>query len=153
MIRFVKITGKNRELAENLYVQPFQSDYIETVAECMIEADENTDWRPFAVYDEEEMIGFVMYGCITEEKWGSRVWMDRILIDHKFQGRGYGRKTIKYLIEKILKEYNVDKIYLSVYEENIVAVHLYKDFGFRFTGELDTKGEQVMSLSRESVGI
>ena len=153
MIRFVKITGANRNMAEKLYVKPFQKDYIETVEECMNEADADTDWRPLAVYDGEELIGFVMYGCITEEKWGSRVWMDRILIDHKFQGRGYGRKTIEALIKRLFKEYNVDKIYLSVYEENIVALHLYKEFGFRFTGELDTKGEQVMSLNRESAGV
>ena len=41
-------------------------------------------------------------------------------------------------------------IYLSVYEENHVAISLYQSYGFKFNGELDTKGEKIMVLEKSS---
>ncbi|HEL3620841.1 TPA: spermidine acetyltransferase, partial [Clostridioides difficile] len=43
-------------------------------------------------------------------------------------------------------EYNCDELYLSIFEDNKMAIKLYKDFGFEFNGELDYGGEKVMVL-------
>ena len=37
-------------------------------------------------------------------------------------------------------------IYLSVFKGNDVAAGLYKEFGFRFNGEKDIHGEDVMVM-------
>lgn len=70
--------------------------------------------------------------------------IDRLLIDARYQGRGYGRKALAGLLERLSWEYPERKIYLSVIAGNDVAIRLYGQFGFRFNGEKDVHGEDVM---------
>lgn len=52
--------------------------------------------------------------------------------------------AISALIQKIIKEYNCKKIYLSVYDVNKIAIHIYQKMGFYFNGKYDTKSEKIM---------
>ena len=45
----------------------------------------------------------------------------------------------------LIKIYNCNEIYLSLYGDNKWALHLYQKFGFQFNGELDINGEKVMA--------
>lgn len=72
-------------------------------------------------------------------------WIDRFLIDKKYQHKGLGKKSFEKLISKIKDEDNPKTIYLSVYEENEIAINLYKKLGFNFNGQLDINGELVMT--------
>lgn len=87
-----------------------------------------------------------MYGFFKNEGKKGRVWLDRFLIDKKYQNKGYAKVILPFLIDYILCEYNFNKIYLSVYEENLLAINLYKRLGFKFNGEKDINGELVMVL-------
>ena len=147
-LKFQKITDASRKDAEALTLFPDQKGFIESVAECLQEADEEERWQPYGIYDDKTLIGFTMYGCLSEASWGTRVWMDRLLIDRRFQGKGYGKAAVDALKERLFHEYDTDKIYLSVYDYNPHAVSLYKKAGFEYTGELDTKGEKVMCVQR-----
>lgn len=84
-----------------------------------------------------------MYGKLEYE---NRVWLDRFMIDYRFQNKGYGRASLDYLINSLIKEYNCNEIYLSIYEENSHAIKLYKSVGFNFNQEVDDNGEKVMVL-------
>ena len=138
-----EITFENRQEAKSLCVHDFQRGFIETVEECLQEADVCKDWRPIGLYVENQMVGFAMYGKIQEEKY-TRVWFDRLLIDASYQSKGYGKQAFKLVLKRILDEYPNEDIYLSVYKENIQAMCLYQKYGFECTGEKDTKGEQIM---------
>ena len=142
-MRIIPITNQNRKEAEALQVQPFQINYIESVAECMQEADEIQDWHPVGLYVDEELVGFAMYGNISEPKY-TRLWFDRLLIDQRYQSRGYGSLAFEIVLEEIKKTYPGKDIYLSVYDDNIRAIQMYIKHGFAYTGELDTKGEKIM---------
>lgn len=85
-----------------------------------------------------------MYGAFEYPNNETRIWLDRFLIDHHFQGKGLGKKMLQALIEHLNKIYNCDRIYLSLYEDNQVALALYQKFGFEFNGELDVNQEKVM---------
>lgn len=87
-----------------------------------------------------------MYGLFIEKDESWRVWLDRLLIDHRYQGKGYGKTSVKVLIEHILRKYGNIDIYLSVYEKNKHAIQLYINCGFKFNGALDYNGEKVMVL-------
>lgn len=143
-LHFEKITSKNRRQIEELKLYPNQTDYIETVKECLIEADENDIWRTVGIYDDQVLIGFAMYGFFQEIQTGGQVWLDRLLIDKRYQGKGYGKKAVTKLLEILNDEYKQNKVYLSVYDINKPAIHLYKKIGFYFNGEYDTKGERIM---------
>jgi len=99
-------------------------------------------WKTVGIYNDDILIGFSMYGKLED----NRVWLDRFMIDLKFQGRGYGKLSLKFLIDSLYREYKCEEIYLSIYEDNINAIELYKSYGFEFNGELDSKGEKVMIL-------
>ena len=89
------------------------------------------------------MIGFTMYGMILEPAY-TRLWFDRLLIDKQHQGKGYAKPAVQLILQEIRTHYPNTDIYLSVYAENHPAIALYRSFGFEFTGELDTKGEEIM---------
>lgn len=142
-LRFEIVTKYNRAEIESLEVFPEQNGWIETVSECMKEADELNLWRPVGLYDDDLLIGFAMYGFFPKPSPG-RLWLDRLLIDKKHQGKGYGKLAVLALIDRLHAEYTSDKVYLSVYENNANAIRLYREIGFSFNGEYDTKGELVM---------
>lgn len=140
---YVPVTTANRRQAESLRVKADQDGFIESVADCMAEADLTSDWKPVAVFDKDTMVGFAMYGRFREGG-ERRVWLDRLLIDGRFQGRGYGKAAVAGLLDRLQSEYGAQPVYLSVYADNRAAVALYESLGFTFNGEVDTKGELVM---------
>ena len=85
-----------------------------------------------------------MYGCFAQPEPEGQLWLDRLLIDKKYQGKGYGKRVVLALLDRLRTEYSCDTIYLSVYETNSHAIHLYQQIGFHFNGEYDTNGEHVM---------
>lgn len=144
-LHFEDITVHNRSQALALKVAEGQEGFIESVSQCMEEADAQRRWHPLGIYDGGTMVGFAMYGYFFWEYLpAGRVWLDRFLIDCRYQGRGYGRAALPILVQRIHQEYRCRKIYLSIIDGNEAAVHLYESFGFKFTGEKDLNGERVM---------
>ena len=137
-----RASEENEEALLALSLYPNQEHFIETVRECLDEAKDEARWVPVGIYDGETLVGFAMYGYFSDET--ESVWMDRLLIDKAYQGRGYGKEAVRLLLEVLKESYPADKIFLSVYEDNPVAISLYKKMGFFFNGALDTKGEKVM---------
>ncbi|MCB7306066.1 GNAT family N-acetyltransferase [Bariatricus massiliensis] len=145
-LHFEPVCPENRKEIESLQIFAEQIGFIETVAECMTEADEFCQWRPLGIYDGDVLVGFAMYGYFGTSLHDGRLWLDRLLIDKNYQGLGYGKAAVAALVERLHREYNNIDIYLSVYEANKAAIALYKQIGFHFTGEYDTKGEKIMLL-------
>lgn len=152
-----EVNDQNHSEVLSLKVSKSQEGFIETVKECLDEASEFHVWRPVGIYDEDIIIGFAMYGFLDETfdrhfaNGNEQVWFDRFLIDERYQGKGYGSLVLKLLIKRIYEEYECEKIYLSIYEDNEKALEMYKKIGFSFNGEYDTKGEKVMVLNHKSI--
>ena len=144
-LSLIPVTAENRDAAEKLAVCPEQKDFIEPVTECMQEADALSDWEPVCIMDGDTPVGFSMYGYMRMEK-DPRLWFDRLLIDRRYQHRGYGRKTVEAMLKRMQTEFPGKDIYTSAYEDNLTAISLYRSFGFRINGERDINGERVMVL-------
>lgn len=125
----------------NLKVNEDQFDYIEDNGRSIAESKYFDYWKPVGLYDDDLLIGFAMYGEVEGE---NRVWLDRYMIDKKFQNKGYGQKFLTILIDYIREIYNCNELYLSIFEENKNALRLYLKNGFNFNGEFDYGGEKVM---------
>ena len=138
------VTAKNVQEILKLSVRGVQASFIETTAQCLEEAEECTLYKPVGLYADECLIGFAMYGFFSEETENGRVWLDRFLIDSRYQGLGYGTIMLNALIQKLVIEFSCTQIYLSVFEENRTAIRLYEKFEFRFNGEFDLKNERIM---------
>lgn len=145
------INDKNRDEAVQLQTGPGQEHFVEDVKQCLTEADSCNCWRPVGIYDGSLLVGFAMYGFFREYEPEGRVWLDRLLIDRHFQGRGYGTQALRILLARLYREYRCRRIYLSIIEENRTAAKLYERFGFHFNGERDLNDEKVMVLDLPEV--
>ena len=144
-LRILPVGPENRAACLGLRTAPGQEGFVESVEDCLREAQGYGAWRPVALLRGEEVVGFAMYGRFRNRR---RVWLDRLLIDRAYQGRGYGRAFLGLLLERLFAEYRCDSIYLSLFDDNRQALALYESFGFVSTGERDTGGEAVMRLRR-----
>lgn len=139
-VYFRDIDYTNKSTVKNLRTKPGQERFIETVDECLKEAERYKEWHPVAIYFKEDVIGFAMYGSFGPNK---DTWIDRIMIDQEYQGKGFGKTAMVKLIDKVSKEYGIRVIYLSIIEENMIAHRLYKSLGFVYTNERDPNGELI----------
>src|SRR5699024_342812 len=139
-VYFKPIDESNKKLVRKVTLRFDQKNFIETVDECLAEAEEYEQWQPVAIYYNEDVVGFAMYGSFGPNR---HTWIDRIMIDQKYQGQGFGKEAMKGLIKKVSEEYKVDVLYLSIIEENKVAERLYKQIGFKYINEKDPNGELI----------
>jgi len=89
-------------------------------------------WITKAIYNENDMIGFSMYGYCYENNFYE---ICRIMIDHKYQGKGYGKAALQKIIEEMKKFRDCKEVFLSFDPENKVGKQLYETFGFKDTGK------------------
>ncbi|MGE7768242.1 GNAT family N-acetyltransferase [Peribacillus sp. NPDC096540] len=139
-----EVTNENVNDILKLGINTKQKSFIETTEQCLEEAKECKYYKPVGLYSDNSLVGFAMYGFFPEEGENGRVWLDRFLIDARYQGLGLGSIMLKALIQRLTKEYYCNEIYLSVVEDNQAALHLYKKFNFTFNGELDINNEKIM---------
>src|SRR5690625_1342138 len=140
------VTRSNITDVRGLTVLDEQEDFIESMEECIQDAQEDERYVPLGLYCDGEIVGFAMYG-----QFKGRVWFDRFLIDQKYQGQGLGKHFFRKMLDYLVARFDSKYIYLSVYEENQAAIQLYESFGFEFTDEMDVNGEMIMRKNREKM--
>ena len=75
--------------------------------------------------EKDKIIGFLLYSLIYD-----RIEIEQFEVITKERGKGIGDKLLKYLIEKY-QDTDIKNITLEVKEDNIVAINLYKKYGFK----------------------
>lgn len=141
MITLKPITKDNIEQVLALKVNENQKSFVITTAESLAKAYVyyKTAW-PFAVYQDEMLVGFIMMGYYEEKKYYT-LW--EFLIDGKYQGKGYGRKALLLGIQFLHDTFQVKEIYTGVALENQVAKKLYMSLGFEETGLCENGMEEL----------
>ena len=138
MIILKEITNKNIwkvcELEPFENQKDFVAENIQSLAEAYATRNEGNNALPLAVYNDVELIGFVMIGKGTvgneEEsdliKENYRLW--RLMIDKKYQGQGFGRQTIDSAMDLIrtFPFRKAQKVWLSYEPENTHAKDIYR---------------------------
>jgi len=136
------INEDNYEECLNLKVSVDNTDFVDPVAWSLAEAWVfYDDSRPFAIYADDVMVGYVLM-YIGEENHQ----IINFMIDSRFQKRGYGTAAAKLCIEYLRKDYNASKISLPVEPENINAQKLWSSVGFTMTDDMED-GYLFMRLS------
>ncbi|MBQ4617028.1 MAG: GNAT family N-acetyltransferase [Clostridia bacterium] len=135
MVHLRKITKENLDAVLELKTTKEQEAYVSTVAHSLAQAWVYRDTAyPFAVYDDEVLVGFVMMG-FYESKQQYTLW--KLLIDERYQHRGYGKQAVELAKQYLIDTFGVAEIYLGVHEDNETAIRLYQSTGFTATGETD----------------
>lgn len=120
------ISTLNKEEILALRIADYQQNFIETTIQCLNEAENDQRFIPVGLYKENVAVGFAMYGVFQHEDETERVWLDRYLIDERYQHKGLGKYFLQQLIHFLTRKYHCQKLYLSVYDDNKVAIQLYK---------------------------
>ena len=131
-----------------LSLAPAQQGFIEPISDCLEEAKQEHRFIPVALYYQQQLVGFAMFGEFCEPQ--QRIWFDRFLIDIHFQGQGLGKRFAELVMSYLYQRYAVNELYLSVYADNLHAIKLYQQLGFIFNGEQDHNGELVMCCVYQS---
>lgn len=148
MIILKEITNKNIWDVCKLKVRKDQENFvawnIESLAEAYATRNEGNNALPLAVYDNEQLIGFVMIGkgTVGEEEESDTIknnyclW--RFMIDAQYQGKGYAPQILDEVM-KLVRTYPygpAEYIWLSYEPENTHGKNVYMKYGFRENGEM-----------------
>lgn len=143
-MEFRKITWDNFIKCIELQVteeqQRFMSSNQHALAEAYIAADEGQDIITFAAYKDETMVGFIMMyyddgdGHYEHSSYG----VFKMMIDKRYQGKGYGRETMIKAIDfsRSSPHGKARVVELTYKPENVVAKNLYTSLGFVETGDV-----------------
>ena len=148
MINFKEITNAN--IWKVCTLEPFeeQKDFvaenIQSLAEAYATRNEGGNALPLAVYNAETLVGFIMIGkgTVGNEKESELIKKNyslwRLMIDKKYQGKGFGRQTLDAAMA-LIRTYpfgKSDKVWLSYEPENVRAREIYRKYGFVENGEM-----------------
>lgn len=149
-VRLTEITAATvREIAA-LRVSEQQSRYVASNALSIAEAYfERGAWFR-AIYTDEIAVGFVMLfdhtlpgafpkNGVQQDEIG--LW--RLMIDRRFQGRGYGRQTLDLICRHSITRPGIARILSSYVPGPDGPEKFYMRYGFAKTGCMRNGGEEV----------
>ena len=124
-----------------------QTDFIEPNAISIAQSKFEPTLKPYAIYFEEKIVGFLMFNSVTEELDG--YWVYRIMVDKHFQGKGIGKAATELMISEVAKLPNAKKIVVGYHPENKGAHYLYSSLGFIDNGDRFGKEMAVIKYINE----
>ncbi|MFC1952636.1 GNAT family N-acetyltransferase [Chloroflexota bacterium] len=136
------ITIENWIECIKLKVRQGQQDFVATNVYSIAESKVDPSMVPKAIYNEEVMVGFTMYGRDPED---GKYWIVRLMIDEQYQGNGYGKQAILQVINLLKQNDNCTDITVSHLPLNKHADTFYRSLGFKDNGEV-IDGEVVKRL-------
>ena len=141
MVELREITKDNIDEVLALSVNEDQKGFVSTTAESLAQAYvySETAW-PFAVYNDDEIVGFIMMGYYGVKGYYT-LW--KFLMDKKHQHKGYGRVALEKGISFMKEKFNITEIYTGVAPGNSVAKGLYSSVGFKDTGLVELGMEEM----------
>lgn len=155
-INFREITLSNVGEICNLEVFEHQKSFVApntfSLAEAYACSKDGYFVQPFGIYDGIAPIGFIMigYGKLSDPEEppvaeGNYIlW--RLMIDKKYQGKGYCKPTLQKATEyiKTFPAGKADYIWLSYEKDNQFARDIYRKFGFAENGQMC--GDEIVAV-------
>lgn len=135
MVNFRKITEDNFEAIIKMK-RPEGEKFVASNAVSLAQAwlyRENGDVFPFAVYNDDTVVGFML---LEEDMEQNELILWRIMLPPEQEGKGYGTAAVKLLIQYAKESGRYKKLTLLCAEENVIARHIYDKLGFLPTGEI-----------------
>ncbi|MBR2639324.1 MAG: GNAT family N-acetyltransferase [Oscillospiraceae bacterium] len=145
MINFRKITEENFDKIIKMK-RPKGEDFLCENSVALAQAwlyKNDGDVFSFAVYNDEECVGFMQLEEDTEEK-ELIIW--RIMFPEENTNKGYGTAAVKLVAELAKNCGKYDHLLLGCKPENKRAFHVYEKLGFKTTGKIEY-GEAEMILT------
>ncbi|MFZ1320278.1 MAG: GNAT family N-acetyltransferase [Ignavibacteria bacterium] len=136
-----KINEDNWRECIGLTVNEDQLEFVATNVNGLALAYAHKEMNPYAIYNDETMVGFLMYARDPDD---GVYYINRLMIDRKFQGNGFGRQALSELIN-LLRDLKVDSVDILHKPDNHKAIKVYESLGFKLT-ESKVDDEVVSNL-------
>lgn len=107
--------------------------FVASNALSLVQAQFEEGWVTKAIEVDGKIVGFTMYGFVPKYDFHE---ICRIMIDHRYQGHGYGPKALRLIIDEMVKKYGCQEIYLSTEPDNERGKKMYERLGFVNTGRI-----------------
>jgi len=132
-IRFEEVTRDNWEECIELSVADKQRDFVASNCESIILSKFEENCYPLCIYNDDEMVGFMMYDIDPE----TRRWeLSRLMVDEKHQGNGYAKQALSLLLVHLKEKHGSIMFYTSVVPANKSMKKLIQTLGFIPTDEI-----------------
>ncbi len=95
-----------------------------------------------AIYADDTPVGFAM---LEDQPKKPEYYLWRFMIDHRYQGMGFGYKAMLLLIEHVKTRPNATEFLTSMVQKKGGPQGFYEKLGFKLTGDHD-EDEAMMSL-------
>ncbi len=144
MISFRPITEENFDAIIRMK-RPDDEHFVASNAYSLAQAwlyRDAGDVYPFAIYDDDQPVGFMMLDEDAEERC-LIIW--RIMFPEENRFRGYGTAAIRKVIDLAKESGKYDFLLIDYAPDNKVAEHVYTKLGFRPTGKFEY-GEYELRL-------
>jgi len=135
------VTKDNWEELIRLKVREDQAHFVASnlysIAESQFGDEDEGHWDlfPYGIYEGNTPVGFLMYGFNFEHPT-QQAFIIRLMVDEKYQGRGYGRFGMEKLLEIFRADDRIRAVGISYEPENESARRLYASLGFQETGRI-----------------
>ena len=100
-------------------------EFTDNDLRTLIEAESSS---LMVMYSDTEPIGMITLGHYLAPT-GRKVWIEDVVIDNMFRGRGLGRKLVAHAIE-YCKSQGIDTLMLTSNPKRVAANALYQSLGF-----------------------
>ena len=148
MVSLQPLTESNRADVEALRTAPAQERFVSGVVDSLLEATEEPGGRAiyWAVYDDETPVGFVMISDEVDgpEYFPQYLW--KLLIDERYQRRGYGTATLDLVVEYFRNRPGVEVMRTSAGQGEGSPLPFYERYGFERTGDIVFDNELLLRL-------
>jgi histidinol dehydrogenase len=145
------VTDANVDQLIQLEVGPEQRSLVAPVAKSLAQASVRSPGRPLGIYDGDEPVGLLLLWDVRRDpdEPADQLYVWRLMIDAKHQRRGYGARTMRWVIDEA-RRLGVASVGLS---HQVLPGHagpFYEKLGFRYTGRVE-HDEHVMVLPLSEV--
>ncbi len=148
MIELKEVTEENfyeviqLKVSDDQEKSRFVAPNVRSLAECWLYR-KNEDVFPYAVYNGDEVVGFLLLDLDAEE---SEYMIWRMMVDAKYQGKGYGRQIVEAVMEMARNDEDYDVLIADYVDGNAVMKYVLESLGFERTGFDEEYNEVLMKL-------
>ena len=139
-IKFRDIDKSNYNECISLRVGEHQKNYVASNMYSLVQASYEDGLYPLGIFNEHEMIGFLLYDYDEELNGWS---FSRFMINIKYQNKGFGRKALEKFLEYFQSKFPNKSLYTSVEIDNDIAIKLYQKYGFVIKSSFEYAIEDV----------
>lgn len=97
----------------------------------------------YAIKNDEIIVGLIGIGYDED---GISGYINPLMVDEKYQGKGYSRDAMMLAIEKLKNDYKVPEIHIGHRKTNTVAGKLYESLSFIIVDEDETDYFRMLDL-------